>query len=176
MISEPSNSEKDNLRQKKISNKMIYKNEILKNIINIAKEYVVVDWTDNESCCYEFKILLHKNTDILDDDKKLMKYLEGERNDLRIFISVLEPYYYMFIEKTTYSEATDKWIFSIVKAYNKDYAELLKKINGFLSKNGYGKLFEIDVLMPVPNIETEYKEINKVNVFDCLFTDLVNIP
>ena len=53
--------------------------------------------------------------------------------------------------------------------------ELMRKIDFFMVENGYMKLFDDDVLSLVPNVETVYKEVNTVNVFDCLFTDLVTI-
>ena len=63
----------------------------------------------------------------------------------------------------------------MVKSYNKEYKELMRKIDFFMVENGYMKLFDDDVLSLVPNVETVYKEVNTVNVFDCLFTDLVTI-
>lgn len=144
-------------------------------IENLSKDYVLVDWTDNESCCYEFKILLHKNQEILDDDTILVKTLNGERSDLRIFVSILEPCYYMFIERTKYTDANDKWKFDTVKCLNQEITKLLKDIESYFCKKGYRKFFDDEVKEKVPDIETELKEVNEVIVFDCLFTDLVKL-
>lgn len=175
LISEESSIDKVKMRKDKIGKKMIYKSEIMKQMIAIAKDYNVVDWTDAETCCYEFKILLHKHTALLDDDKMLIKKLNGARKDLRIFISVLEPYYYMFIEKTSYFESEDKWEFRTEEANTNECKELKEEMKSYLCKNGYIGLSHSDVLIPVPEVETTYKEAGKVIVFDCLFTDLVSI-
>lgn len=177
----PINSEENNdtekrLRQMKIKNKSdIQGKKISQDIANIAKGYKVVNWTDYESCCYEFKVLLAKNQLILDDDKELMKELNGVRKDLRIFISVLEPYYFMFVEETKYIEKKDKWTFNTMKTYSIEIENLLEKISSYLSEKGYVELSDDDVKMIVPGIQTDLKEFNKAQVFDCLFTDLVSI-
>lgn len=174
-IFETSNSYKDKLRKMKINNKIDLEEKLFKDIERTAEKYAVIDWTDEEAVCYEFNILLHRGMPIFDNDKELLKKLNGVRNDLRLFISILEPYYYMFIDRTMYFESENKWEFTIVKSYNKEYKELMRKIDFFMVENGYMKLFDDDVLSLVPNVETVYKEVNTVNVFDCLFTDLVTI-
>lgn len=175
LVTEKSGIEKVKMRMDKIQKKMICKNDRLNKIITIARDYEVVDWTDAEACCYEFKILLHKYTPILDDDKVLIKKLNGERNDLRIFISVLEPCYYMFEEKTTYYESEDWWEFRTEESNTDEVRKLKEEIKTYLWEYGYIELSHGDVIMPVPKVETSYKEIGQVNVFDCLFTDLVRI-
>lgn len=173
LATEKSGLEKVKMRMDKIQEKMIYINDLINEIITIARDCEVVDWTDAEACCYEFKILLHKYTPILDDDKTLIKQLNGERNDLRIFISVLEPCYYMFEEKTSYCESEDRWEFRTEESNVKEIRELKEEIKTYLRENGYIELSHSDVLMPVPKVETSYKEAGRANVFDCLFTDLV---
>ncbi len=175
LIYEESGSNKVKMRKSKTDQKIMYKDALITRIIAIAKGYEVVDWTDDEACCYEFKILLHKDTPLLDDDKMLIKSLNGKRNDLRIFISVLEPYYYMFIEKTLYFELEDKWEFTTEENNISEYEKLKEEIVSYLCKNGYIGLSPSDVLLPVPKVETTYKEVDNVTVFDCLFTDLVDI-
>lgn len=175
LATEKSGIDKVKMRMDKIQKKTIYKSERINEIITIARDYEVVDWTDAEACCYEFKILLHKYTPILDDDKVLIKKLNGERNDLRIFISVLAPCYYMFEEKTTYCESEDWWKFRTEESNTDEVRKLKEEIKTYLWEYGYIELSHGDVLMPVPKVETSYKEIGQVNVFDCLFTDLVRI-
>ena len=170
--------EKKKLRELKIKNKD--GNNILKLLEYLSKDYVVIDWTDKESCCYEYKILLHKNQKILDDDIELQKELKGLRYDLRIFISVLAPYFYMFIDETSYDENNNLWHFNMKKDLEKEYLNedinlLIKNISIELKNKGYIQLFYKDVVRRVSHIETEYKYTNMVNVFDCLFTDLVTI-
>lgn len=163
------------LKQHKIKDKKFLEEKIFQNIKNSVEGYTVANWTDNESCCYEFKILIHRNQELLDDDKILMKVLNGVRVDLRVFVSVLEPYFYMFVEETRYIEAEDKWKFTTMKIYNEEIGELLNEICKCLFKMSYNQLTDSSALIRVPHLETALKETNKANVFDCLFTDLVTI-
>ena len=89
----------------------LFQEIVLKKLSKIFNSYAVVDWTEEESFCYEYKILLHENQPILDDDIELMKALHGERNDLWVFVSILAPYYYIKAEKTQYCKG-DKWLFN----------------------------------------------------------------
>lgn len=168
--------EKNNLRNKKIRDKYNSNHmEVFRCIENLFQNNAVIDWTDSESCCFEYKILLHKNTKILDDDKMLMKSLNGKRYDMRIFISILGPYYYEFVEETQYLESKNKWVFSTVKEYDKNMVRASEIINKYLSEKEYIKLSDYEIKIIVPGIETELKSINCASVFDCLFTDLVTI-
>lgn len=93
--------EKDKLRQKKVKNKGGEEQERqLQDITKISEKYAVADWTDSESCCYEYLVLLHKNFPILDDDRILMKVLNGIRYNLRIVVSILELYYFTVVDVT----------------------------------------------------------------------------
>lgn len=167
---------KEKLRKEKISNKgSLKEKEIFGEILSILDNYAVIDWTDPETCCYELKVLLHEKQEILDDDKILIERLGGTRNDLRIFISVLEPYYYMFIEKTEYDKVRDKWKFKTIEIYSELEKELLRKISRCLGKCGYKSISRDDARIIVPKVQTEIKIFGKANVFDCLFTDMVSI-
>ena len=164
------------LRERKISQKGLLEDQkIFQDMVATVKEYAVVDWTDEDACCYEFKILLHKNQNILDDDRTLIEVLGGVRYDLRVFISVLEPYYYMFLEETRYREADNQWLFRTIKLSKQDVTKVIKEVDNCLLSKGYRKLSENDVKMVVPQIETELRELNEANIFDCLFTDVVNL-
>lgn len=168
-------NKKKELRQKKIDVKEDAKIGFYKDVSEIARGYAILDWTDYESCCYEFKILLHKAQNLLDDDIELINVLKGVRNDLRIFISILEPYYYMFIEETKYLEHDRLWLFNKIDIYDKEIEILKNKLDTYFTKKKYIKLLDSDVKILVPNIQTEYKDLGTVNVFDCLFTDLVTV-
>lgn len=172
MIYETTYSDKDKLRMKKINSKKFHKNKLRKDIARILKGYAVIDWVEDSACCYEYRVLLHKNIDIMDDDIMLMEKLHGERNDLNIYISVLEPYYYLEVLKTTYTEKDSEWKFFTMKEYSIQYIELMNKIDRYFYKKGYRKLTDAETLIPVPDVETIYKDVNKVNVFHCLFMDL----
>lgn len=165
---------KQYLRQKKIKAKGALKEQkIFTDIIGEIKEYAIVDWNDEDACCYEFKILLHKNQNIMDDDKRLIEKLGGTRNDLRVFISVLEPYYYLFLEETKYYEINNHWTFRTIEVSTPEEGEIVNKIDACLLQRGYEKLTSKDVKIIIPDIETELLYIGEVKVFNCLFTDLL---
>lgn len=170
----PNNNFKINKRknlQKKIKNKdKIFEKTILSDISNIFNNYVVIDWTEKNSCCYEYKILLHENQPILDDDIELIKFLNGIRYDLWIFVSILAKYYYITAEETKYFEE-DKWIFNNISIEDDKIKKLLTKIDSYFFNKGYLKLSDEEIKIPVPFIETELKDYDNVTVFDCLFTD-----
>lgn len=41
--------------------------KINQEIRNLFSEYAIIDWTDEDSCCYEQHILLYERQEILDD-------------------------------------------------------------------------------------------------------------
>lgn len=180
----PTASEKDTLDcEKKLAcrtNKIKYKKPLKENdfydeIQRIAHGFAVVDWTDMNSCCYELKILLHKNQEVLDDDVELMSALNGTRYDLRVFISVLHPYYFLFIEETRYIEALDKWLFNSKSVSSIEGNRLSKEICSYLSQRGYFEITNIIAKEIVPDVQTELKDVGQATVFDCLFTDIMDV-
>ncbi len=153
-----------------------FKNDIEKSIQKVYKEYAVVDWTDiSDSNCYEFKILMHKNQPILDDDIELIRYLRWERLDLRIFISILNKYYYYFFEESTYDINIEQWDFHTITVYNKEMKNATNHLNNIMESKGYQELSTEIVNKRVENVETQYLEKGQVKIFNCLFTDLVTI-
>ena len=93
--------------------------EIKKEIKSLFSEYAIIDWTDEESCCYELDILMHEMQKILDDDIELITLLGGERKDLRVFFSVIGKYYYRFLERTEYNFLSKTWSFFTINNYSK---------------------------------------------------------
>ena len=148
----------------------LFQEIVLKKLSKIFNSYAVVDWTEEESFCYEYKILLHENQPILDDDIELMKALHGERNDLWVFVSILAPYYYVKAEKTQYCEG-DKWLFNNLIISDDKIQKLLIEIDKYFLDMGFSKLSDEDIKIRVPFVATELKSYNEVTVFDCLFTD-----
>lgn len=149
--------------------------KFLKEITAKVNKYAIVDWTDFSSRCYELKILLHRNQEILDDDTALIHKLKGKRNDLRIFISALEPYFYLFVEETRYLELENKWVFNTIEEYDKETKEVLEKVRDYFIEESFEEIPKEYISLTVPGVETGLKEFNEANVFDCLFTDLVKI-
>ena len=167
----------EQLRKRKIAYENLeYKYCIEDNLRTIFKDYIVFDWTDLKNYnCYEYRILLHKNQPILDDDIKLITMLKNERLDLFIFISILEKYYYVQFNKTIYDLKTNKWIFKILDKYPENLKMELDNLKKFFSSEGYIELTESIIKEKVNSVETELDETGESTVFSCIFTDVMKI-
>lgn len=148
---------------------------ISKGMIDLCKQYKVVDWIDEESCCYEFKILLHENQEILDDDIELIRILGGERNDLRIFFSIFDKFYYMFLEKTEYDFLRKKWYFYTIKKYSQKQKQIVQQIVDYMDRMKWTRISDSVAGTRIPDIKLELKRAGQATVFNCLFTDKVDI-
>lgn len=161
------------LRQRCLNNQTLGRT-LLQILQSVFPRYVVVDWTNLEDAnCYEYKILLHRDQPILDDDVQLIRTLGGNRTDLRLFVSILDKYYYFFVEETLYDDKSKKWSFITVNQFS---IQIAKNINSFRERmklEGYTELSRGIVETTVKGIETELVPENKVKVFHCLFTDLI---
>ena len=128
-------------RQKKIGEnyKVIMQNMKLEKKLNkIFEQYCVVDWTDYDDLkCLEYKILMHKNQKILDDDIELMEELHCSRKDMVLFISLLEKYYYYYFQETTYSFVEKRWTFNEINMFNISEVNDMEK---YMNQNGYNRL------------------------------------
>ena len=163
-------------KRKKAYRNLEYKYCIENNLRTVFKDYVVSDWTDLKNYnCYEYRILLYKNQLILDDNIELMSALNNERLDLFIFISVLEKYYYIQINKTEYKQKNNKWIFEVLKKYPENLKKEMLELKKGLFLEGYIELDDDIVRGEVPHIETELKNMGDARIFDCLFTDIIEI-
>jgi hypothetical protein len=158
-----------------------HKSHFFMSLRKIFCSYEVIDWSDLEEYFdYEYRVLLHKNQSILDDDIGLMNVLHGKRSDLYIFISVLERYFCFFLVYTRYDSsknACDAWcfkdIYENIQEIRLDIKKELDELLCFFLKNGYALLpYEI-YTCTVPYVETELKENNTARVFDCLFNDMM---
>ncbi|MGM9530245.1 hypothetical protein, partial [Intestinibacter sp.] len=54
---------------------------------------------------------------------------------------------------------------------SKEEEDLLLKLDFLMKSMGYKKLSNEFANYPLDDIETEFNELGKVNIFDCLFTD-----
>ena len=149
--------------------------EIKKEIKSLFSEYAIIDWTDEESCCYELDILMHEMQKILDDDIELITLLGGERKDLRVFFSVIGKYYYRFLERTEYNFLSKTWSFFTINNYSKKQKQLVKILDDYMHMRKWIKITDSVARIKIPKIETELKYIGQTTVFDCLFTDKVEI-
>ncbi|MCC3868993.1 hypothetical protein [Terrisporobacter mayombei] len=155
----------------------VYNNYIEKKVKGIFKGYAFrnyIDWDDYK--CIEFKINMHKNWPLLDDDFELIKALGGKRRELYISISILANYYYYYFGETCYDfnkeNIFEGWHFYDDSEPNsEEEKELLIKLDNILMKEGYKKLDKKLANLVIEDIETEFVELGKVKTFDCLFTD-----
>jgi len=163
------------IRQRYLLNQDV-KNDIKKSLEELYKEYAVMDWTDlPHSNCYEFKILMHKNQPILDGDLELIRCLGWRRLDLRVFISILNTYYYYFFEESTYDIDVKEWRFRKIAIYDQEMQDATNILDNMMTSKGYRGLTTEIVSKVVEEVETEYLEKGKVKIFHCLFTDLVTV-
>ena len=163
-------------KRKTAYNDLKYKQYLEKKLEKIFKGFAVRDWTDLESYnCYEYRILLHKNQEICDDDTDLIICLGNERSDIFLFISILEKYYYLTINKTKYTPLNKKWNFENTDEDTEYFENEVKNLRNFLQDENYTELSGKTAKTIIDNIETELKEAGDTKVFDCLFTDLTAI-
>lgn len=155
----------------------LFTHHMNKSLKQVFKGYEVVDWTNLESYNgYEYRILLHHNQPILDDDIELMQKLGGKRLDLFLFISILNKNYYFFVNETILENNASEWIFRYVLQYNKEIQCLIEEMRYLFSMEGYHEITTEIANIIIEDVETELKSKGKVTVFNCLFTDLISIP
>ena len=146
-------------------------------LTRIFDKYEVINWTDFESSNgYEYRILLHQNQSILDDDILLINSLGKKRLDLFLFISILDNYYYFFVNETLLDNHTNKWEFRYVSNYSTEIKSVIGEMQSVLSQNGYIEITNELANTIIEDVETELKGKGKARIFDCLFTDLISIP
>jgi hypothetical protein len=141
-------------------------------IQNKIPEFSVVDWTDLiDSRCYEFEILLTKGQDILDNDEELLNALGGIRRDMRVFISRIINYYYIYVEKMEFDKETYSWIFTRETLDDKTCIYIKKELKKLMYNLDYKYLRDDIAKCYLPNMRTEFLEVGKVRVFHYLFTE-----
>jgi hypothetical protein len=166
--------EKVRLRLAKAAKKNLKeKQALIAEISEILEGYAVVDWEDPEACCYEFKVLLHKGQDLLDDDVKLIEALGNTRYDLNVFVSIIGPYYLSYVDRTKHRG--DEWDFLILDQYSEEIKNAVRKLDERFKDKGY-EIIPLDMARTViPNVESRYKGFGDFTFFNGLFTDLYDI-
>ena len=167
------------LRLLAIKNRHIKNNTVMKiknELDRSFKEYEVINWTDLKMYnCFEFRILLHKDQKILDDDIELIKALSNTRKDLHLFISGLDNYYFYFINKTQWHEKDDAWTFQKQYTVTGENKTLIAVLESLMKKLGYIKLSYTEAKTVINNIDLECIDEGHVTVFNCLFSDIEKI-
>lgn len=156
------------------------KNETVKKIKSeldgAFKEYEVMNWTDLDMYNgFEFRILLHKDQKILDDDIELIKSLSNTRKDLHLFISSLENYYFYFINRTQWNEKDDDWTFQKQYTVPDENKTIIATLESLMKSLGYIRLSYNEAKTLINNVELECVGEGHVTVFNCLFSDIEKI-
>nr|MBP9479806.1 hypothetical protein [Sebaldella sp.] len=77
--------------------------------------------------------------------------------------------------KTEYKQKNNKWIFEVLKKYPENLKKEMLELKKGLFLEGYIELDDDIVRGEVPHIETELKNMGDARIFDCLFTDIIEI-
>lgn len=170
---------KKKLDQKRIElgerNKTQYFNGLFQGLKEVAKGYHVRDFTDEEFPGLTFIVLLHKDQDILDSDRELLKALGGTQYNLEIYISMISPYFCMHIEKTTLKETNSAEIWDFTAINNYENCDICKRIRDYLVCKNFEEIKLKDALILADNRDVPYTEEGKTTIYDCLFDDLATV-
>lgn len=154
------------------ANKKKYFNKLFEGLKETLKGYCVRDYCDDDFPSLSFYILLHKDQDVLDDDRELLKSLGGVQFDLRVHISMISPYFCMFVQKTLYELDGDNetWFFSIYNGM--DDEGVIWRVRDYLISLGLKEIKLDDSLVIVDDRETDCTELGKTTIYDCLFDNI----
>lgn len=145
-------------------------------LCNRFPQYEVVNWSDVLSNnCFEYRILLHENQDIMDDDIELISTLNGHRFDLMLFISFISDYYCFSINKTVFDFQDKNWSFKTIFEYPVPFQSLVEELRNLMDELGYQELGLYDAQKKICDIETEFIEKGELTVFNCLFSELTSL-
>ncbi len=167
---------KEEIDEKRIevgeANKKKYFNKLFDGIKKAAQGYHVKDFTDEEFPGLTFIVLLHKGQDILDDDRELIKALGGTRFDLEIYISMIAPYYCLFVNRTDcqIDDGLETWNFSLDNSCSD--LKVVERIRNYLTKKGLKEIELSNSLILAEDRETFYTELGKTTIYDCLFDNI----
>lgn len=141
----------------------------------ICKGYEVIFWTNFDLYDdIEFKILLHKGQEILDNDIQLLERLAYQRRDLEIFISLIGKYYYLLPIETKYKD--EKYDFNYEFKITGEMENLIRTVRNYFLENNYKEIDDQTANSIVQDIETELQPRGKATVFNLLFNDTTSIP
>ncbi|MCI8340614.1 MAG: hypothetical protein HFJ73_03350 [Eggerthellaceae bacterium] len=133
----------------------------------------VIDYTDDDgdACCVGYRILLHPDQPLLDNDRELLEALGNVRYDLEVYCSMLAPFFYMACVKTSFSQLHDgeRWVFSSESA---PFPSVPIKVMNVLKEAGFSELPRSVALHEVPDLDVEFVEQGKAILFGCLFEPL----
>jgi len=126
--------------------------------------------------CYIVNVLLHKGKRFGkfsgEGDVKCIKKLGGEMTTFFVFISVLGPYFYQYIETMSIKDANKcEFNYKRIENLNSEQRKLDSLVNNLLCSKGYIRLTK-DVVDRRVDVFTEEREKGESTIFDCLFSGL----
>lgn len=139
----------------------------------IVQNYAVKDWTNFELYNdIEFKILLHKGIDYMDDDIELLKAVNYKQDELILFISLIDKYFYILQLHTIFKYGR-YYFYNINK--NTDSVLVIQRLKDVFEKKGYKFINKEIAKIILPDVSTELKNFGEANIFDCLFNDITTL-
>ena len=116
-----------------------------------------------DNSCYQAEIFLHKNIPFLEDDEALLTRLGSPRLLLRLFVSVLGPFYHCYVE-----QMTDSYQFELVELVESH--PLMPVVQKVVDGQGYHFLAQDKLLELLPTLTTPFHNQGEVVLFHGLFS------
>lgn len=143
------------------------------------KKHTVYNWTDDftYSKCHSYEILLQKiplpRPESLEAEQRLIRMMEGEKYSVLLKLSVVAPYYAVFLLRRTLGPHAEI-VESVVSPQTPSQIDLLQRVRNFAVGNGYTELEGTYLSEPVPGVALELAGEGKVLIYNCLFEDQDN--
>lgn len=159
-------------RQKDMLENTAFLEYLTHKLEQVSYPYPLINWINLEDYPdIEYKILLHKHQDILDNDELLLKQLKGVRRDIYLWISIIGKYYHYNIEKMI--KRAEKYYFCYDALCGEDEIAMIQRLEQFFAQEGYAKLPEEAANYILEDIEIELSVRGETTIFKCLFNDLL---
>ena len=150
-------------------------NKLFNGIKKAAQGYHVKDFTDEEFPGLAFKVLLHENQDILDDDRELIKALGGTKYELEVYVSMISPFFCMYVNRTDYQKENDVEIWSFSVTHDFPNIAVVERVKDYLLSQNKKEISLLNALVLVDERDVPYTKEEKATIFDCLFDNMVTI-
>lgn len=157
------------------ANKKKYFNKLFNGIKKAAQGYHVKDFTDEEFPGLAFKVLLHENQDILDDDRELIEALGGTKYELEVYVSMISPFFCMYVNRTDYQKENDVEIWSFSVTHDFPNIAVVERVKDYLLSQNKKEISLLNALVLVDERDVPYTKEEKATIFDCLFDNMVTI-
>lgn len=170
---------KEEIDEKRIelgeANKKKYFNKLFNGIKKAAQGYHVKDFTDEEFPGLAFKVLLHENQDILDDDRELIEALGGTKYEIEVYVSMISPFFCMYVNRTDYQKENDVEIWSFSVTHDFPNIAVVERVKDYLLSQNKKEISLLNALVLVDERDVPYTKEEKATIFDCLFDNMVTI-